>query len=184
MFCARCGQQIPDASVFCQICGREATLKLSPASAAPPVEPRTPYAFVTVPQNLGPSGVGGWLWWYCFNATVLGPLFVFARMSAWHIQDLLYSTEQIRLLYGALVGAFLWMERPIAILLLRAYFIIVGVDFLLTYLRLISLAQARHSALFRVAGFNTTMVAVGIAIAWLIYFRKSERVRNTYGANI
>jgi hypothetical protein len=184
MFCARCGQQIPDASVFCQVCGRKATLELNPAAAPGSVEPRPPYGFVTVPQNLGLSGVGGWLLLYCIGTAILLPLAVFGRMRGWQFQNPLYLLEQIRLLYGALVGVFLWMERPIAIYLLRIYFIILAANCLLTFLRLISVAVTSHTAPFRVSGFGSAIWAVAVAIAWLVYFRKSERVRNTYGANI
>jgi hypothetical protein len=183
MFCARCGQQIPDASETCPVCGQETTLKLEPVAATTPAR-SVPYDFVAIPQDLGPKGVGGWLLLYCIGTAILVPLAVFGRMHGWKFQDPLYSLEQIRLFYGALVGVFLWMQRPIAIYLLRIYFIILAAKFLLTFLRLISVAVTNHTAPFSVAGFGSTIWAVAVAIAWLAYFRKSERVRNTYGANI
>lgn len=184
MFCARCGQQIPDASEICQLCGQEASLKLEPVRSPATAQPGVPYAFITVPQNLGLRGVGGWLWFYCFVSTILVPLFVFTRLSAWKFQNSIYSLEQIRLLYGAVVGGFLWMERPIAILLLRIYFLFVAADCLLTLLWLLSLARTRHTDFWGMPGLNSTFMAAGVALLWFAYFHKSERVRNTYGANL
>jgi hypothetical protein len=184
MFCARCGQQIPAASEICPLCGQEATLKLEPVPPLISPAPSVPYAFVTVPQDLGLHGVGGWLWAYCFISTILVPLGILLRLAAWKFQNPLYSLEQIRLLYGAVVGGFLWMERPIAILLLRIYFLFVAVNCLLTILWLLSLARSRHTSFFEMPGLNSTLFAVGIALLWFAYFHKSERVRNTYGANL
>jgi hypothetical protein len=184
MFCARCGEQIPDASQTCQICRQEATLKLDPVLSPAPTEPYPPYAFVTIPQNLGPKGVGGWLWIFCVNASVLAPAFALARWSERGFQNPVYALEQIRLLYGAVVGVFLWMQLPIALVLLRIYFIFVAAEFVLLWLRLVSVALARHVSLFELTGFSPTLWALGLALAWFLYFRKSQRVRNTYGTNI
>src|SRR5215475_3862915 len=86
MFCARCGQQIPDASEICPLCGREASLKidsppatsstLTGAAAAPgqiqcPGEPKTIGPPIRQPDL---KGVGGWLLFFCISITFLTPL--------------------------------------------------------------------------------------------------------------
>ena len=182
MFCARCGQQIPDDSRFCQICGQRASLDLIPAPA-PVAAPYTPYNSVTVPQSFGPSGVGGWLLLYCI-LTSIGFIYGLARLSAlWRFQNSLYLLSEIRLLYGGVVGLFLWMKSPVAITMLRIFFIMIGTYSLLLILQSVSLAAERHTTPVG-TGFNSIVLPVCIAIAWFAYFHTSQRVRNTYGRNV
>src|SRR5262245_35677724 len=74
MFCARCGQQIPDASQTCPLCGREASIQLQPRAMAD-LSPLTPPAVPSFPvarQDL--QGVRGWLLFFCIVTGVLTPL--------------------------------------------------------------------------------------------------------------
>ncbi len=79
MFCARCGEQIPDASEICPLCGREATIKLEPR----PAVGQTNVAFEPSPSAIpleASSGirrskpVGGWLLFFCIVLVILGPV--------------------------------------------------------------------------------------------------------------
>lgn len=185
MFCARCGQQIPDASEICPLCGQQTTLKLDPVPAPAPAELRPPYAFVTIPQNLGPSGIGGWLLLYCIGLSVLMPILGLAELSVLlRFRNYEYSLEILRVIYGTVVGVFLLMKRPVALFLLRIYFIVIAASLLLTLLRLIAFALRPHNSTALVRGVTAVMVQAGFSILWFVYFRKSERVRNTYGANL
>ena len=187
MFCARCGQQIPEASEVCPLCGRQTTLKLDPipAPAPAPAQPRSPYAFVTIPQNLGPSGVGGWLLFYCIGLSILTPLMGLAQFSILlHFLNYEYVLDFMRVIYGTVVGIVLWMKRPIAIFLLRIYFIVIAGTLLLGVLRLVALSLRTHTSIALVQGFTRVIAQIGFSILWFAYFRKSERVRNTYGANL
>jgi hypothetical protein len=185
VFCARCGQQIPDASEICPLCGQQTTLKLDPVPAPAPAELRPPYAFVTIPQNLGPSGIGGWLLLYCIGLSVLTPLIGMAELSVLlRSVNYEYVLDFIRALYGTVVGIVLLTKRPIAIFLLRIYFIVVAATLLLTLLRLIAFALRPHNSMALGRGVTAVMVQTGFSILWFAYFRKSERVRNTYGANL
>jgi hypothetical protein len=184
VFCARCGQQIPDVSELCPLCGQQTTLKLDPVPSTATAQLRPPYAFVTVPQNLGPRGVGGWLFWYCIFITILGPLALVGQLLTFQFRNPLLVLEVIRLLYGVVVGVFLWIERPLAIQLLRIYFIFLAAIFLLVFLRLASFALARHTTVFQLTGFVSTVLSAIFSLLWFLYFHKSERVRNTYGRNL
>jgi hypothetical protein len=185
VFCARCGQQIPDASEICPLCGQQTTLKLDPVPAPAPAELRPPYAFVTIPQNLGPSGIGGWLLLYCIGLSVLMPILGLAELSVLlRFRNYEYSLEILRVIYGTVVGVFLLMKRPVALFLLRIYFIVIAASLLLTLLRLIAFALRPHNSTALVRGVTAVMVQAGFSILWFVYFRKSERVRNTYGANL
>src|SRR5262245_16085730 len=118
MFCARCGQQIPDASELCPLCGREATVKLaSPASPAPgpavaaapaqiqwPAEPESISAPARRPDL---RGVGGWLLLFCISLTILAPLLMFIRV--WGRGFELESMLDLALAaFGVLVGSMVW----------------------------------------------------------------------------
>lgn len=185
MFCARCGEQIPDASEICPLCGQQTTLKLDPVPAPGLTELRPPYAFVTIPQNLGPSGIGGWLLLYCIGLAILTPCLTLLQLSALlRFLNYEYLLEILRVIYGAVVGVFLWIKRPIALFLLRIYFIVIAASLLLVLLRVIALALRAHTSIALAQGFTLVIVQAGFSILWFVYFRKSERVRNTYGANL
>jgi hypothetical protein len=183
VFCARCGQQIPEVSELCPLCGQQTTLKLDPVPATAQLHPL--YAFVTIPQNLGPRGVGGWLLLYCIGLTICSPLATFLPISVvYRFMNYQYLLEIIRVIYGTVVGIFLWMKRPVALFLLRIYFIVIAAILLLALLRLIALALRPHTALAMVRGVTAIIVQTGFSTLWFVYFRKSERVRNTYGVNL
>jgi hypothetical protein len=188
LFCARCGQQIPAASETCPLCGQETTLKLEPAPSAPDV----PYPFVTIPQTVQPSGVGGWLLFYCIGLSILVPLLISMQIFSWayllhanvRLVNKTFILGTVQELYGAVVGVFLWMGRPVSLFLLKIYFIIVGVSTLVSLLGLVQLALNAHTKMYAVRGFVTEIISMGFTIIWFVYFRKSQRVRNTYGANL
>jgi hypothetical protein len=165
MFCARCGQQIPDASEICPLCGQQTTLKFEPVAATTPAK-SAPYDFVAIPQDLGPKGVGGWLLLYCLSLTFLGPIlviapFFFFSFSRLHpglvfrslIRDSYYMIEVTRVLYGVVVGIALWMGRAIALQLLKIYFVFLAVDTLLSFLRLASIMLKVHATPFGYCSF-------------------------------
>src|SRR5262249_51137712 len=125
MFCARCGQQIPEATVNCPVCGRETTIPLQPSPA------QTGTAAAPAPAQLtetldGPLGVGGWLSVFLVVITVLSPLAAFGQassmLSSGSSLNGSYVLELLRIAYGLVVGIFLWMMRPYALTLLRIYF--------------------------------------------------------------
>src|SRR5215471_5936163 len=87
MFCARCGEQIPDTSEICPLCGREATVQLQPqeplvlqaAVGAAPAMATPPGGLPDVqvrPINPKLRGIGGWLLFFCVSITILSPMAV------------------------------------------------------------------------------------------------------------
>jgi hypothetical protein len=122
---------------------------------------------------------------FCVNLTILTPLVVLAQMGA--LAGRIHSYDMInasRALYGIVVGLALWMKRPIAIFLLRIYFILTAATMVISLLRLVAFAQRTHVSVLLVQGAIPVMAGCGIALLWFAYFRKSVRVRNTYGANV
>jgi len=187
MFCARCGQQIPNASELCPLCGREATLALvpRPAPAAALVQPQL--VLPSLPIIHGPKGVGGWLLFYCVSFTTLGPAFV---LLSYYFAIKLHginpeiSLGMARVLYGIVVGIFLLTRRPIALTWLRIYFIWVAAEALLFMLEAVNQSLRIHSSIFLGSRLPSLMAGAGITLLWFLYFRRSVRVRNTYGANL
>ncbi len=181
MFCARCGEQIPDASQICPLCGREASLQIDPPVPLPTTSyPRS--TALTLPV-VGPNGVGGWLLFFCLGLTIFAPLTILMRTTAGWRFSIPYLFYDVRVLYGMVVGAALWLEKPISLTLLRIYFIIAGAGAILGVLNGAATALQMHESLL-LPDFTGAFWAVGIILLWFAYFRKSVRVRNTYGSNL
>ena len=184
VFCARCGEQIPDASETCPLCGREAALRIEPAPAPPPVQ--TQYAtpeFSIV--GSGVHGVGGWLLFFCINVTVLSPLIVLGQMAGQRSGPNPYNLiDAVRVLYGVVVGIFLWMQRRIAIQLVKFYFIAVLATIVIVHSGVLFCVAQDQEPFLLGRGIGSIMPSVIYCVLWFLYFRKSERVRNTYGANL
>lgn len=193
MFCARCGQQIPEVEI-CPLCGQETAIHLEPppiaavASAPAPMLDQGPIQQFTI----NPSGVQGWLLVYCILLTTLSPLLImfqiFATMtvSAFrHMPDSFLLLDALRVFYGVVVGVFLWAKKPIALVLLRIYFAAVAVMLVLNTLRQIEFFMRIHSSQLYLSGrFTVIGMLMGYTVLWFVYFKKSVRVRNTYGANL
>lgn len=186
MFCARCGQQIPDASELCPLCGREATLALIP-QPAPDALAQPQFTLPSFPIAHGPKGVGGWLLFYCLSLTTLGPALVLLgywftfRLHGFNPRMVLNTAH---VLYEIVVGIFLWTRRPAALALLKIYFIVVAAETLMLMLEAVNLALRIHSSVSLSSSLSSLMASAGITLLWFVYFRKSVRVKNTYGANL
>src|SRR5215472_6886400 len=189
MFCARCGEQIPDASELCPLCGQEANLKLI-AQPAPAVPSRPEFPIGSLPVVHGPKGVGGWLLFYCMSLTILGPAFVLLgywftfklqglspRMLHGFSSRLLFSTAQV--MYGIVVGVLLWTRRRVALMFLRVYFILVAAETLLFMLEAVNFSLRTHAPVFLSSRLSSVAISGGITLLWFVYFRKSIRVKNT-----
>jgi hypothetical protein len=183
VFCARCGEQIPDAIETCPLCGREASIHIDPPAPLPTVSYLRSTALARS-VIIGPSGVDGWLLFFCIGLTIFSPLTILMRTSTgWHFFSR-YLVDDLRVLYGMVVGAALWLARPISLMLLRIYFIIAAGVAVLGVLNVVATALRMHESLFLLPGFTGALEYSGIIVLWFAYFRKSVRVRNTYGSNI
>ena len=186
MFCARCGEQIPDASEKCPLCGREATLHMPPpplpsAAAAPaPGQIRWP----DEPYQIGPpkrrpdlDGVGGWLLFFCITRTVLAPLVTVARLSSRGLDpgsviDLSFTA------FGVLVGIMVWIVNSSAFVLLWIYF---GLSALLL---LLGIAALVLSGALGPQQMGQLFWGLAFTVIWFAYFKKSDRVQATFGRNL
>jgi len=185
MFCARCGEQIPDASETCPVCGREASLQLPPASAhasfaaAPAL---APVSAASPPIRSDLQGVGGWLLFFCIGLVILGPLVVLREVtSATDSDSSGIVLELARTAFGVVLGILIWNVRQVAFTLLWIYFGLVVVISILGIIGSTALAdEGQGNALALMYSIRSLIYAV----IWFFYFRKSQRVRATFGRNL
>lgn len=188
MFCARCGQQIPDASEICPQCGREATVNLGPPPPAPmSAAAATPGQINWLPEPeiiSAPArrpdlkGVGGWLLFFCISLTLLGPLLMFIRLwgSGFELESML---DLALTAFGVLVGTMVWHVHPRAFVLLWIYFGLAAA------LLVLGIVGAFFSDEVQDPRSVIQMVrALGSITIWCLYFKKSDRVQATFGRNL
>ncbi len=190
MFCARCGQQIPDTSALCPLCGREATIKLEP----PPVVGQTNVALEPSPlaippaasfRNRGLQPVGGWLLFFCIVLVIMGPLSVLAEVMTLSSNGpdtpditIVVILDLARAALGVATGIVVWNVRPMAFTLLWIYF---GLVALLGILGIIGFAMAEQNRPEDLIVSIRSLIYVAI---WATYFHRSQRVRATFGRNL
>jgi Protein of unknown function (DUF2569)/zinc-ribbon domain len=181
VFCARCGQEIDDASEICPQCGRKTTLSL-PLSSSVTTQQSSASAVPNLMPPAMPLGkrkeIGGWLMFFCILLIVVDPLFV--MIIAWSAEpgpD--YASYIVWAGLGITVGIMIWNLYRHSFVWLWIYF---GVTALLLAMRIADFAfvesnQNSHeiTLVFRSAIYS---------IAWFLYFKRSDRVKTTFGRNL
>jgi len=168
--------------------------ELSTPTVAPPVA-----AGPSPSVSMGPRGVGGWLMVFCVGLTILGPIFSFAGMAnAWRACEpafALYPSiktaviwenfgSAIIVVYGLVVGATIWGGHPNGRAMAQTYLRVrlggmLAVEFVALSL-MANLPGDLVSAGFS-GVFGMALREGGYFLIWWFYFKKSTRVRNTYG---
>ncbi len=208
MFCRKCGAKIPDDSHFCVKCGAgviapNATSASSTGTAlavAPALEPsllaKTPddstmppsseksaaANSVGTPSTVDPlKGIRGWLLLFCLGIVFVQPLVLIVA-----------SDTAFEAVFNLLLGAFslyagicLWRVRPNALRLVKVYFVLV---LSIATLAILASVVTTHSAPSSETPQTNVLtdgarMLIGVAI-WWSYFKKSKRVKATYGANL
>jgi len=178
--------------------------ELVPGLLPPPIPAASyPQAYAAAPQPYvasGPQGVGGWLLFYCIALTVLGPLLsIFGMLSGWSqaapafvdfpVIRTVMIVENLGVaaivVYGFVVGCIVWSGSLQGKRVVKRFLIIRLVGFIVleavAILMMIGLPVEIVAAGF--GGVIGAIVREGIYFAiWWLYFMKSVRVRNTYGA--
>ena len=172
MNCPECGKRIWSDDRYCKACG----LNLG---AAPPRA-----ATIPVAEDLELKGVGGWLLFFCILRTALAPI-LFITLSLRFRPGLIDLLVLVEIVIGVVAGIHVWSLSKSAFLSLTIYF---SASLLVTILRLfISLIAllAGESQSQIEAGVSLVSCFFGIAltIAWMGYFRYSDRVKATFGSN-
>jgi hypothetical protein len=187
MFCARCGQQIPEASIVCPLCGREATIHVPQQNYA-----QVDVAVVSAPQIAAGSskpirkdlqGVGGWLLFFCIATTILTPLRVFNTFFTSPAAPQFDAGTMVIAaiaVFGVIVGVTIWTRSALAIPLLRVFFLVMG-GWALFNLSVLLAVGSRAVDELTVLAHVRTLIFVAV---WAAYFHNSERVRATLGRNL
>lgn len=206
MFCGKCGVQNPDNYSFCSACGFSLQ-RLQPASSAggtavspvPAVEvaarpqvPVTEREALLEPEKhidaevtryapgAGPlRGVGGWLLFFCVVTTIITPLV--SMVEAVNSNDpIVILTEVAFTILALCTGLSLWRVRPHALRWVRAY-LIAG-----PCLSMIAVYALQGQATYTTyePTSNPVVAAVIFVVTWWQYFRKSKRVKATFGRNL
>jgi hypothetical protein len=187
MFCARCGEQIPDASVTCPLCGREATLHMPPPPPLPAAAAGAAPSPISWPDDLrqiGPpmrrpdlKGVGGWLLFFCITRTVFAPLVTLVRVGNRGLDPSVIIDFSFTV-FGVLVGIMVWIVNSSAFVLLWIYF---GVS---AFLLLLGIAALSLSGALGPEQMGRLFWGLAFTIVWFAYFKKSDRVQATFGRNL
>jgi len=188
VFCARCGQQVPEASQYCPSCGQPVnwSWQATPPSPAPGAAPGVGYPPPAPPTAYAAQGVGGALLFFCICITILWPLWVLSQYARFNFRmSPLAVVGLLRLVFGVLVGIMLWTRQSAAMVLLRIH---LGITALFTAYNLINLLmymmryQFSPFAAWRVFySFAVSLIFLGGVV---IYFSVSERVRATYASKL
>jgi hypothetical protein len=181
MFCARCGQQIADASEICPQCGREPTLIPPSSPSVTTQQISTSPALNFMPATTLPrkqKEVGGWLMFFCILLIVIDPLVVmFMAWSAEAGPDT--ASYIVWAAFGVVVGTMIWNLYRHSFVWLWVYFGITGLLLAMRIADLIFVAPNRNfheiTLIFRSAIYST---------AWFLYFKRSDRVKETFGRNL
>jgi hypothetical protein len=184
MFCARCGQQIPDASETCPLCGREATIEVPlhhDAAQAAVAVASAPDGSTAQPIRKDLQGVGGWLLVFCIATTILSPVAVLNALALAGVEfNPAILVPAAMAVFGMVVGITVWTRSAMAIPMLRIYFLVVG-GFTLFNLSFLLTRSLEADNEFTIVAYVRTLIFVAV---WAAYFHKSERVRATFGRNL
>jgi len=139
---------------------------------------------IPIAANPELKGVGGWLLVFCILYTIGGALFLFAtRPFRGDFLDILYLLQAI---IAFVVGIHVWSVNKSALFVLKIYFIVALcvriLGLLVILLALLSGTTKNQSELGVALMFS--FIGLGTTIAWIGYFRYSQRVKNTYGSNL
>lgn len=192
MFCARCGQQIPEGSQACSHCGQPVNWawQTSPPPPPPPGQPGAAPAFQYSPSQPAVSyaaqGVGGALLFFSIALAILWPLWTLSQYARFHLRlSPLNMIGLLRLAFGVLVGIMLWTRQSAAMVLLRihlALFALFTAYALVNMLRL--MVRYRFSPFTTLQVFLSLGISIVFLVSMIIYFSASERVRATYGSKL
>jgi TPR repeat protein len=150
--------------------------------------------------RIGPCEIGGWLAFFCFQLSVLGPLFSLGTISsaldaagkiaptypqlAAAIRVASYGDAAIQL-YGFAAGTAIWSGISSGRKIAKRFLLISFLGYL--FLGIISLGMlpttmpSNLTSTFSDNSVKTISYSAIYSFVWWLYFVKSMRIRNTYG---
>lgn len=178
-----------------------------PMTAPPPppaaITPQPSVASAPIAAT-GPKGVGGWIVFFCVGLTILSPLSSLGQISMnWEkAQPAFAQFPNLKtavmwenagsialLIYGFIVGCIIWSGNPYGreiakeFLLIRLFgsIGIIGIEIITVVIMGDMSSQVVASDIGAAVG--AIFANLFWFLIWWFYFKKSKRVRNTYGVN-
>jgi hypothetical protein len=199
MLCAVCGSENPDMGGYCFSCGKPlggASLvidgsaaavpavlppELNNSNAAPDQRQGDPEVERIRTQYPGLVGVGGWLAWFCIVITVISPAIVLVGTFS---EPSVYSVIDVGLAaFSIFTGVSIWKVSSRALKLTKILLIIqlcLGALLVVAQILESSSATSSHSS----SSDPTGMRMLAGSVIWFSYFKKSKRVKATFGRNL
>ena len=200
MTCGKCGALNSNSRAFCKSCGFSLwpTLKAETAPVAPVDSNSMQPGVVSLQPTIHVSrpvatdsndvsefyGVRGWLLWFCIVLTIINPLVLAA--DAAKTRDVLAIAIDLGLAsLFVYTGISLWRIKPKSLDLVKLCF---ACQLGLAALLLITVVESKRRLMEPDLSFNPSLEGgvrtVAYVIIWWAYFKKSKRVRATYGSNL
>jgi len=161
-------------------------------------------------RQLNPEGVGGWLALWCVSVALIGPLYFFFHASeqiaqtsltlvmfgsqSWVgvVSEVVLGLQFVTVLYSIATVLCVFAVKPYALKMVFIYFLLWAAVEALACVLIVLFVRVAGTNLASDAVANEAMgAAVGSVLrdltvlgVWFIYFKRSKRVRNTFGRNI
>ena len=204
--CSKCGIENPSDYSFCTRCGEQLKTIGSPVfvsstatgsiNVTPVTQQRVPDTVAvnsvtpdlttptTVKDVTAPTvGVGGWLLLFCIATTVFSPLLIGAEVIQNPNDTFVVLVDISLAALSIYTGIAVWRVRPNAFKMLKVYFIVTAV------LAALNIAGSLVSKSDTSTDSPDNSIVMGLRslfaiIIWGLYFHRSRRVRDTFGANL
>lgn len=144
-------------------------------------------------------GVGGWLLWFCIALTIGGPILAafeiednwikgqpaFDRFPALKTAVLFENWSSVAIvLYGFTVGCLIWSGAPYGKRIAKQYLLIRLIAFFVVEAAVLGIISDLPPAVVNAAITAVIPEFLKLAVftfVWWLYFKRSVRVKNTYG---
>lgn len=177
-------------SLFCQNCGHEhaAYIYICPRCTQRPTPPSSNEAASARLADEELRGVGGWLLFFCISLTIISPI-MHVIIAAQALNNLARARVPIETLlrlglvgaiysglavFSCFAGVMLWMEKPRAVSVAKAYLLVGAVLPIFLFLAL-------HLAGIQVHLSRVIFRRIVSSAVWYSYLEASRRVKITYG---
>jgi hypothetical protein len=151
---------------------------------------------VEKPPAEGPRGIGGWLVFFCISLTILRPLWWIVEINyAWtKAQPALDRFPALKtavffetagsaaiVLYSFIIGCLIWNGVPYGKRIAKQYLLIQLVAVVVVEVVAVGLMPPDTVNAVIAAMIPNLLGAAIYTLIWYLYFKRSVRVRNTYG---
>ena len=128
-------------------------------------------------------GVRGWLLFFCVLTSIVHPLQVVAAIANGKQKPMEILIATILAGTSCLVGILLWIRSERALEMTKYYLYGLIVFGCLIFLLTLMMDVHKASTIASAEKIADSLMILPFPLIWTVYFKKSERVRLTYGRN-